>query len=139
MLPHARITLESSSSHELDLALWREATLAHANFLDTRIHAPKLDSLTIRQGVHGRFANVEASVRVIDAQDEDTLALVGDLVACPTLCRVPASNVDTSSNVRKVGNLTLRRPAIAWNALAQAVSLIVQRSKHTRLETIDTV
>jgi hypothetical protein len=49
---------------------------------------------------------------MIDAEDENALPLVGDLVAGTTLRAIPSSNIDASTNIWESWDLSLGGPAV---------------------------
>lgn len=106
-------TIRTASSHELDLPLRSQTTLANADLGNLCIYTSKLDCLAVGQSVHRRLGNVEASVCMVNAEDKDALCLVGDLIACTTLCRVPSCNVDTAADEREAWDLSLGCPSVA--------------------------
>ena len=112
--------LHSRSQHhrtlclELDLTLLRSKTaLAHANLGHLSIYPTKLDCLIVGKLVHRAQGHVDAGVCMIDSQHEDRLALVGYLIACPTLCAIPSTDINATSDVGEARNLSLCVPAVS--------------------------
>jgi hypothetical protein len=79
------------------------------------------DGLAVGQGVHGVQGNVEARGGVVDGQDVDGLAVVGELPAGAALWGVPAGDGGGGTNVGEAGDLGLRLPAVAGDQTVGAI------------------
>lgn len=89
-----------------------EATVAGGNLGILSIDATKLRSLVVCELVHGGLGEVEASSGVIDGQNVDGLAVVGDSVAGTALSGVPALYTLVATNAREGRNIGLCVPSI---------------------------
>lgn len=109
-----------------------QATVADSNLCGSRINPTEIDSLAVRQVVHGVQGDVEASCGMINSKDVDRLAIVAELPASSALetmsgtanysgmhvtylGRVPARNGGGGTDVGELGNSTLCLPAVASN------------------------
>lgn len=69
------------------------------NLLRGDIDPAQLLRLVVRQRIHRRKRDVEARVGMVDREDIDALALVGELPARAARIRVPATDGDRAANV----------------------------------------
>lgn len=76
------------------------------------IDTTKLDSLAVSECVHGGERNVEARGSMVNSQNVDALALVGELPAGTAGGRVPSRNGLGAADVWELGDVALRLPAI---------------------------
>lgn len=76
------------------------------------IDTAKGDSLAVGEGVHGVEGNVEAGGGVVDGENVDGLAVVGELPAGAALVRVPAGDGGGGTDVGEAGDLALGLPAV---------------------------
>lgn len=76
------------------------------------IDAAEGDSLAVGEGVHGVEGNVEARGGVVDGEDVNGLAVVGELPAGAALVRVPAGDGGGGTDVGEAGDLALGLPAV---------------------------
>lgn len=121
-----------------------QSTLVDSNLGILRVDAAKISGLVVGQIVHGGLGQVEAVVGVVNGQDVDGLAVVGDAVASAALSwarmrwlvadyenthgfipayliRVPAWDADVAADVGEFGDGALGLPAVLGNEAIRAV------------------
>jgi len=98
-----------------------QSTLVDSNLGILRVDAAKISGLVVGQIVHGGLGQVEAVVGVVNGQDVDGLAVVGDAVASAALIRVPAWDADVAADVGEFGDGALGLPAVLGNEAIRAV------------------
>lgn len=96
-----------------------QTAVADGNLGSGRIDAAEGDSLAVGQGVHGVQSNVEASGSVVNGENVDGLAIVGELPAGTALLRgvgsvyhyrwVPAVGIVCSIGIRLPEQSSSRR------------------------------
>lgn len=86
--------------------------VAHRDLGGCSIDTTKLDSLAVSESVHGGERNVETRGSMVNSQNVDALALVGELPAGTTGGRVPSRNGLSAADVWELGDVALRLPAI---------------------------
>lgn len=88
-----------------------DTTVAPGHLPHLGVDTAQLDSLAVRQVVHGAQADVETIRRVVNSQDVDRPAVVRRRPARTTGGGVPSANGRGAADVGEVGDLALVLPA----------------------------
>lgn len=91
-----------------------EPAVAQSHLRDIGLDAAKLDSVAVRQVVHGGEANVEAGCRMVNGQNVDGLAVVASRPARAAVGRVPAADGLGAADVGEPRNVSLLLPVTPY-------------------------
>lgn len=98
-----------------------QTAVLHSDLRGGGVDTSVLNGVTVGQGIHGVEANVEASSAVVNSQDVDGLAAVGELPAGTTAGGVPASDGLDTTNVWEARDLALGLPVVSGDEAVGAV------------------
>lgn len=98
-----------------------EAAVAHSHLRGSGRNTSEGNSITVGQSIHGVETNVETSTGMINGQDVDGLAAVGELPASAAVRGVPASDGLGTTNVWEARDLALGLPVVSGDEAISAV------------------